>query len=389
MQIDFHYYATYCAAIVAGYDHEESLAVCTAAQYVDCCTKTALRKMKAPLSAATTQSQLEMAELRPGILTLQDITRIWASFHFLPGDLQAKKPHCARRYLNKYRMICQPNSELMLETLRQAQRIGTPQAAGIAMHILADSWAHRYFAGTPSFVINNVTSEIYELLPEENGVVSRKINFRHRVSGADDPEAGVYTSTILQFSEQSVMNLGHGRVGHLPDYSFIRYRYLPAWGEYEEVVKDNPREYLCAFAQMVYALRWLRGREDELRMDTYAWESIEPLRPAIERILSRRQLLAAEDWKALAKTLSGQDVPDFSAEAYEKAYLAAPEEEKDRTAPGRFIYAALAQKSMVTKRIFDTGSLLAGLSVDYFRFGFKGQKDFLKLIERLKGGRRQ
>ena len=110
MQIDFHYYATYCAAVLAGYSHAESLEICTAAQYVDCCTKTSLKKMKAPLSAATTQTQMEMMEADPSILCLQDITRIWASFHFLPGDLTVKKPHCSRRYLNKYRLICQPNS---------------------------------------------------------------------------------------------------------------------------------------------------------------------------------------------------------------------------------------------------------------------------------------
>ena len=28
------------------------------------------------------------------------------------------------------------------------------------------------------------------------------------------------------------MNLGHGRAGHLPDYSFAHYRYQPAWGRF-------------------------------------------------------------------------------------------------------------------------------------------------------------
>ena len=32
MNADFHYYATYCAAILAGYSHEESLAI----SYSDC-----------------------------------------------------------------------------------------------------------------------------------------------------------------------------------------------------------------------------------------------------------------------------------------------------------------------------------------------------------------
>ena len=389
MQLDFHYYATYCAAILAGYSHDESLQICTAAQYVDCCTRTALRKMKAPRSAATTQSQMEMAELRPGILTFQEITRIWASFHFLPGDLHAKKPHCSRQYLNKYRLICQPNGELMIETLRQAKVLGTSQAFGIAMHILADSWAHRYFAGTPSLVINSVSSYFYELRTENGETVSKKVEFRHKMGGSDDLDAGKYTSTLPQPSEWAIMNLGHGRVGHLPDYSFIRYEYLPAWAEYESVVKDNPKEYLNAFAQMIYALRWLRGADEALLMDTYAWDAVEPLRGELDAILRRRQLIASDDWKALGERLSGQRIPDFSELDYEREYLAAPEAEKAHTAPGQFIYAALAHKSMVTKKIFDSGSLLAGLSVDYFKSGFKGHRDFRMLVERMKGRREQ
>ena len=85
MQIDFHYYATYCAAILAGYSHEESLTVCYSAQFVDCCTRTLLSSIGGPGHAATTQLQLEMMDAKTDLLGLQDITRIWDSFHFLPS----------------------------------------------------------------------------------------------------------------------------------------------------------------------------------------------------------------------------------------------------------------------------------------------------------------
>lgn len=387
MQIDFHYYATYCAAVIAGYSHADSLEICTAAQYVDCCTKTSLKKMKAPLSAATTQTGMEMMEADPGILCLQDITRIWASFHFLPGDLTAKKPHCTRRYLNKYRLICQPNSTLLIETLRQAQKIGSLQAVGIAMHVLADTWAHRNFAGTPSMAINNITSDCRELRTIGGETVERKINFRHKVRGEDDPENEMYTCTVPQLSENSVMNLGHGRIGHLPDYSFIRYRYLPAWADYEMVLKDNPTEYLHAFAQMVYAMKWMQGKIPELAAENYDWDGIAGVRSEIELILAKRRMLASADWKELGERLSGQKIPEFTELKYEQEYMKAGKQEKDNTAPGRFIYAALAQKSMVTKKIFDSGSLIAGFSVDYLTRGFHGMKDYRKLTDRIKGGK--
>lgn len=78
------------------------------------------------------------------------------------------------------------------------------------------------------------------------------------------------------------------RIGHLPDYSFIRYRYLPAWADYEEVIKDNLKEYLHAFAQMIYAMKWMRREIPALAMDSYAWDVIAPLRDDIEAILTKR-----------------------------------------------------------------------------------------------------
>ena len=368
MQIDFHYYAAYCAATLAGFDHGESLAICTASQYVDCCTKTSLKKMKAPLSAATTQTQMEMMDVRPDLLSLQDITRIWACFHFLPGDLYAKKKGCSRRYLNKYRLVCQPNSSLLKDTLEQAKKIGTLQAMGLALHILADTWAHRNFAGTPSMVINNITDHFYEARMVNGRETWKKVEFRHRVGTPDDLEAGKYTNTMVQFNEYSVMNLGHGRVGHLPDYSFAKYRYLPAWGDYEEVIKDNPAEYLQAFAQMVYALKWFREGTGAFPLNTYDWEAVAPIREETEAILRKRQLLSCEDWKSLGQRLSGKTIPDFSEAAYEAEYLAAPAEARAQTAPGRFIHAALAQKSMVSRKIFESGNLAAGIILDRSRF---------------------
>ena len=91
MQEDFHYYATYCAALLAGYTPEESSEIAYSAQFVDLCTRTLLEKLKGPVQAATTQSQLELADAKTDIPGLQDITRIWSSFHFLPGDLYVKK----------------------------------------------------------------------------------------------------------------------------------------------------------------------------------------------------------------------------------------------------------------------------------------------------------
>ncbi len=380
MQLDFHYYATYLAAYLAGWSHEESLAVCYSAQFVDCCSRTFLKAVKGPVAAATTQLQLEMMDAGTDLLSLQDITRIWASFHFLPKDLYAQPGRTTRLYRSKYRLICGPYSDLVRDTVLLAKG-RSPQAAGIAMHVLADTWAHRGFAGTPSLVINNTDSYFYELTGEDGELKEKPIVFRHNPSAKDNPAQGIYVNTLPSPRESSVMNLGHGRAGHLPDYSFMRYKYLPAWGNYEELVKDNPAEYMKAFCQMVYALRFLKEEYETFSPDEFDSEKTDPYRDEIDRILRKRQTDASEDWKEFAQKITGREIPPFDLGLYRKAYTEAPQAEKDSTAPGRFFVAAMAQKSMVTRKIFRSGNLLAGVSIDFDKYGFSGIRDFYRLIE--------
>ena len=379
MQKDFHYYATYCAARIAGYTHEEGMEICYSAQLVDWCSRTFLSRLKAPKAAATTQLQLELMEARTDPAGLQDITRIWASFHFLPYDLQAEVKHATRYYRNKYRLICKPNGQLVARIVELAGKGGT-QAVGIAMHTLADTWAHSYFAGTPSLVINNTDADFYELLEEDGQQIRRPIRFRHSPGAPDDLEQGIYANSVYQWSENSIMNLGHGRAGHLPDYSFMRYQYEPAWGGYEEIVKDNPSDYFKAFCQMVHAMRALRGEVPAFRLDTYDTEAAALWAEEIREILTKRQLDACEDWKALAERMAGREVEDFRLDQYEQEYLAAEKADKDDTFLGRFFLAAMAQKSLVTNAIFRSGNLLAGFSVDFAERGFRGIRDFRKLM---------
>ena len=207
MQKDFHYFATCCAAMLAGWSVDESLEIATCAQMVDLCSRTFLAKVKGPKSAVTTQLQLELMQARTDLVGLQDITRIWASFHFLPGDLTARPPRkTGLRYQQKYRLICQPNGPLVKETVELARGKGTA-AAGLAMHVLADTWAHRNFAGTPSLVINNTNYYFYEIL---NGS-DRMVNFRHSPGAPDDLVMGVFSNSVYQDNENSIMTLGHGR----------------------------------------------------------------------------------------------------------------------------------------------------------------------------------
>lgn len=375
MQADFHYYATYCAAYLAGYSHEEALALCYSDQFVDCCTKTFLKSISASVHAATSQSQAELVDTRADIVGLQDITRIWASFHFLPKDLYAKTPRATKTYKNKYRLICGPNGALVKDTVELAKGKSI-QAAGIAMHVLADTWAHMNFAGTPSLAINNTSNDFYEVMFD--GTL-KKISFKHSPGASDDIENSVYNSTVFNPSETNILNLGHGHAGHLPDYSFICYKYLPAWGNYMEFIKDNPSDYRKAFCQMIYAMKYLRGEFDSFETDKYDEDAIKYHAGRITEILTKRQPDASADWKAFGEELSGRQIPDFDVSAYVEEYLGSGK--RDDTFLGKFIIAALSQKSMITNKIYTSKNILAGYSIDYNKKGFGGIKDYMKLVK--------
>ena len=133
-----------------------------------------------------------------------------------------------------------------------------------------------------------------------------------------------------------------------------------------------------AFCQMICAMRYLRGDIENFETDTYDEETVNPYRERITEILTKRQLDASEDWKAFGEELSGQDIPDFDVNRYASEYMHA--EDKDDTFLGKFILAALSQKSMVTNKIFSSGNSLAGFSIDYQKKGFGGIKDYMKLV---------
>ena len=381
MQEDFHYYATYCAAYIAGYSHEESLEIAYSAQFVDCCSVTLLKKNHAPVSAATTQLQSELMEARTDLIGLQNMTRIWSSYHFLPYDLYAPVKALSPTYRSKYRLICKPNGDLLVKTVNLAKNRDL-ESVGLAMHVLADTWAHAYFAGTPSQVINNTDFEFYEVIQQDHDSdYERHVTFHHNPVGVDDFEKGVYHNSIHDGSENSVMNLGHGRAGHLPDYSFIHYRYQPAWGNYDVVDKNNPKEYEKAFCQMIYAMDYLQGKVETFEKETYDFDAISAWRNQIQTILRKRQLTASQDWKAFGETLSGCEIIPFDIHKYQDAYSNVSEDLKDHTPFGRFILAAMRQKSMVTNAIFESGNMLAGFSVDYWKKGFQGIQDFKKIVK--------
>ena len=132
---------------------------------------------------------------------------------------------------------------------------------------------------------------------------------------------------------------------------------------------------------MVQALKYLHGDEEAFRVNEYAYSAVAPWENRIRSILEKRVLDASMEWKDLGMELSGCDIPDFDVDLYQQEYISASGSDRNETFLGQFILAAMAQKSMVTGAVFDSGNLLAGWAYDFRKKGFRGMKDFRMLAK--------
>lgn len=260
MNKDFHYYGTYFAAIMAGFDDGEARNIAFYAQFVDEGTKDTMDKLASDgrmgyvnvPPVCTVQSigeqireygnpkpftQAELAQVEP----------IWTAFHFLPGDNAQNE--------QRQELICQPNSSTVLTMVTRLIDECRPNAKyayiGMVMHILADTWAHKGFAGVPSWQLNEVVGTVTDLRDNSSYI------YNHLY---DDINKNILQCTPVGPRENSVFYLGHGRLGHLPDLGHEKYKYTQkgADGEEKEVEKDNPADYENALCQMIYVMQCIK-----------------------------------------------------------------------------------------------------------------------------------
>lgn len=265
MDIDFHYYATYVAARVAGYTDKDAYTIAHAAQYVDVSDCSNVEKDLLPdLVDPTPTIETNWKMIKS--FDKNESEAIWSSFHFLPGNLQDDKKLNNRRtytgierwgfgisryddsHKRKFKLLCLPNSELSESMINDiiTNHIDKPyylHLVGIRMHVLADTWAHAYYAGTPSYWVNEAT---------DGAVVD--------IDGESINQLYLKDITPPASNSDSYSYLGHGRMGHLPDIPYMVYRYSSHWNNVD-IVKNNPIDYMYAFCQMVKAMQLIRYNE--------------------------------------------------------------------------------------------------------------------------------
>ena len=299
MDIDFHFWATYTAARFADLNHERAMRIASSAQMVD---ENALGAIGAGVKKDETGADMwagrhyfrsipiKEAANRPPIIDYQIIqsfqtiggiaasTNIcykayWPVFHFLPGnfepnhypgDLKAvcdtfwkRRAPCQnqdKNFLDYFSWLTRPYSPMAIQLINNCRGLVNDPASdiarygledyliGITMHVFIDTWAHQDFVGYTAYSINGINGK-----PRIDNQ-----NVRSSFEGTQD------ALVIRRLGENASTWLGHGPAGHWPDHSALKFTYTPNWSN-GEITRDNPKEYMEAFVNMIEAIRCISG----------------------------------------------------------------------------------------------------------------------------------
>lgn len=322
MNKDFHYEGTYAAAILARFLPEDAAIIAWAAQTVDECTSENLDKYysvyKSWEPVYTSETVLEdIQEEFSSVLsdetssTLQSVRNIWMPFHFLPGNLdnhtkyEGKEALRTERDIRDFLCLCEPASPLVSDMINTSIRTFTNLSIterrlylvklGILMHVLADTWAHQHFTGSPNYLINEVNNlSVTDPVPVPN-------DFSARVSPPGP-------------TNYSLSYLGHGRAGHYPDYGCMHFQYTPKWREssHNNVIhKSNTDDFENAFLEMYYALYCHQYARTYSTASALALN--EDWRICIRDIVSTVSSSQSHQWRQqLADFVDYKDLPEYT-----------------------------------------------------------------------------
>ncbi len=249
MQIDFHHAATYVIARFAGFDHGHADTIAHCAQYVDDATNGGTILFENHAMYARISSAHKMLDYRNFEALANH--QVWIPFHFLPGNggkPAGKNPD--GKFIEK--IICRPNSYVARDMVRACiKQQDTPYGLhrlGVTMHVYADTWAHKGFAG-----------------------INHKVNDIRALDDNDDPDPTLlgrltdfFGDSIDQITSKFVggaLPLGHGAVLTYPDRPFLKWHYIDH--NNEKVVRDNPEEFMKAAQEMCKAMRRFQAKDPD------------------------------------------------------------------------------------------------------------------------------
>lgn len=387
MNIDFHYYGTFLAARIAGFEEEEAMVIAHAAQYVDesnaSMVDSELNNLLGMQPQPTVMDNSEYAKYYEHPFSkwssdqLTEIHRAWMPFHFLPGNLENEIPYQGvtsydgwfsnwkldDEQLNHFKLICNSNSNTVLSMINNtsySESVPNLHMIGLRMHVLADTWSHKYYIGTPAWYINDAGNTVQELYEGKWFDLNFIINSSYLpVIGQDKPDTRDYCALPPEATYDGTVYLGHGRMGHLPDYPYLHYKYSPQWksnnqGNDKEIEKDNPTEFMSAFTQMVYALECIKNNSP-FELNKYASLDAD-VKAKIQDVINIRKVDQSDDWNNLIDELYGSKIAPFNKNAWHQRFTAvSTADDKKNTDYYLFNEAALNHMALVENILYDKG----------------------------------
>lgn len=210
---------------------------------------------------------------------------------------------------------------------------------GVRAHVIADTWAHQDFCGLNN-VMNTYWDVNYEPSSWQNPLsLLNPSKWRQSIEYDDGTTSG-WKNQVLSYSEAKIGRLsknfeatpnatsylGHGWMGHLPDFSFVKFRYKPCWANPETAIeRDNPKEYQSAWVELVSLFTQAKGKgqlnptDGEFKNDLdKAKEAIQSPHKLASRDTGRKS--SANAWQKAFNNLSSPNI-DVDLEPDSKTVL--------------------------------------------------------------------
>jgi hypothetical protein len=324
MQIDMHYYGTYCLARAAGISREAAQTIAYAAQFVDDSKAEQKDDHRDGGTIVAVPTAHHIGSLRN--LDPDDQRLIWVPFHFIPGGMGKtwteqlvcrKDSQIARLMINNH--IKQINSSYSLELV------------GVAAHVYADTFAHYGFSGVSSRR-NRIKGDSL-VVKQSHDVVEAALG----KSIADwfakwGDQGGLLSnvrSKISSFGEAYSGALGHGGVSNYPDLPFLEWEF-----EYEyphltgtSLSQRNNHTTFLECCQALHAIFASYAKEKDKIQDSNAFTEWTALKDQVSDILLRKgdKYKRSEHWLDAARNgLYGtqEDIPVYNADSWNNQHEA-------------------------------------------------------------------
>lgn len=163
---------------------------------------------------------------------------------------------------------------------------------GVRAHVIADTWAHQDFCG-----LNNMINTYWDVEydPQSSDPPKSKIGeesiyyddgttsgWRKQVLSGVKAKIGLISKNF-EAVPNGTSYVGHGWMGHLPDFSFVKFRYKPYWADpsHAAMVRDNPEQYKYAWVELVSLFTQAKGN-GQLTVDEQFKEDLNKAMEAIQ-----------------------------------------------------------------------------------------------------------